>query len=89
MEAHPAQKEGFTDTIFRSVNEVVRSFYYHIIIIFNVFGIQAALALLQLRLDDKHWPVIKPILLYLSYIRNDQYTGITMDKNVVEFLRNV
>ena len=61
----------------------------HIIIIFNVFGIKAALAILQLRLDDKHWPVIKPILLYLSYIRNDQYTGITMDKNVVEFLRNV
>ena len=61
----------------------------HIIIIFNVFGIKAALAILQLRLDDKHWPVIKPILLYLSYIRNDQYTGITMDKNVVEFLRKV
>ena len=61
----------------------------HIIIIFNVFGIEAALAILELRLDDKHWPVIKPILLYLSYIRNDQYTGITMDETVVEFLRKV
>ena len=61
----------------------------HIIVIFNVFGIEAALKILELRLDDKHWPVIKPILLYLSYIRNDQYTGIEMDQTVVEFLRTI
>ena len=41
----------------------------HIIVIFNVFGIEASLKILELRLDEKHWPVIKPILLYLSYIR--------------------
>ena len=61
----------------------------HIIVIFNVFGIEAALAILELRLEDKHWPVIKPILLYLSYIRNDQYTGIAMDPYVVDFLRKI
>ena len=61
----------------------------HIIVIFNVFGIEASLKILELRLDDKHWPVIKPILLYLSYIRNDQYTGIEMDQTVVEFLRTI
>ena len=61
----------------------------HIIVIFNVFGIEASLKILELRLDEKHWPVIKPILLYLSYIRNDQYTGIEMDRTVVEFLRTI
>tara|TARA_Y100001937_G_scaffold125684_1_gene193034 strand:+ start:1994 stop:2362 length:369 start_codon:yes stop_codon:yes gene_type:complete len=61
----------------------------HIIIIFNVFGIEPALKMLDFRLDDKHWPVIKPILIYLSYIRNDQYVGITMDNTVVEFLRRI
>ena len=61
----------------------------HIIVIFNLFGIDASLAILELRLEDKHWPVIKPILLYLSYIRNDQYTGIPMDPYVVEFLRKI
>lgn len=61
----------------------------HIIVIFNVFGIEASLNILELRLDEKHWPVIKPILLYLSYIRNDQYTGIEMDQTVVEFLRTI
>lgn len=61
----------------------------HIIVIFNVFGIDPSLAILDLRLEEKHWPVIKPILLYLSYIRNDQYTGISMDPHVVEFLRKI
>tara|TARA_B100000900_G_C20255615_1_gene583808 strand:+ start:54 stop:416 length:363 start_codon:yes stop_codon:yes gene_type:complete len=61
----------------------------HIIVIFNVFGIEASLKILELRLDEKHWPVIKPILLYLSYIRNDQYTGMEMDQTVVEFLRTI
>mgnify|MGYP001205499831 FL=1 len=61
----------------------------HVIVIFNVFGIEATLKILELRLDEKHWPVIKPILLYLSYIRNDQYTGIEMDQTVVEFLRTI
>ena len=61
----------------------------HIIVIFNVFGIEASLKILELRLDEKHWPVIKPILLYLSYIRNDQYTGIEMDQTVVKFLRTI
>ena len=61
----------------------------HIIIIFNVFGIEPALKMLDLRLDDKHWPVIKPILIYLSYIRNDQYIGVNMDKQVIDFLRRI
>jgi len=61
----------------------------HIIIIFNVFGVEAALRILELKLENKHWPVIKPILLYLNYIRNDQYTGIVMDPFVVDFLRKL
>jgi hypothetical protein len=61
----------------------------HIIIIFNVFGISPALKMLELRLDEKHWPVVKPILLFLNYIKNDEYTGIKMDQNVVDFLRKI
>lgn len=61
----------------------------HIIIVFNVFGINAALKILDHRLDENHWPVIKPILLYMSYIKDDQYVNIVMDKTVVEFLRKL
>ena len=59
----------------------------HLIVIFNSFGIEASLNMLELKLDDKHWPVIKPFLIFLKYIRNDQYTGIDMNQEVIERLR--
>ena len=59
------------------------------IVVFNMFGIEAALNILELKLEDKHWPVVKPFLIFLKYIKNDEYTGITMDPNVVEKLREI
>tara|TARA_B100000424_G_scaffold73783_1_gene54806 strand:- start:180 stop:554 length:375 start_codon:yes stop_codon:yes gene_type:complete len=61
----------------------------HFIVVFNMFGIKAALNILNLKLDDKHWPVVKPFLIFLNYIRNDEYTGITMDPMVIEKLRKL
>jgi hypothetical protein len=61
----------------------------HLIVIFNVFGIEPALKMLEVRLEDRHWPVIKPFLIFLKYITNDQLTGITMDEKVVEALRKI
>lgn len=61
----------------------------HLIVIFNVFGIEPALRMLEVRLENRHWPVIKPFLIFLKYISNDQLTGIVMDENVVEVLRKI
>ena len=61
----------------------------HLIVIFNMFGIEAALNILELKLEEKHWPVVKPFLIFLRYIKNDQYTGISMDPTVVEALRKI
>ena len=61
----------------------------HLIVIFNMFGIEAALNILDLKLEEKHWPVVKPFLIFLKYIKNDQYTGITMDPSVVAALRKI
>ena len=61
----------------------------HLICIFNAFGIEAALNILELKLEDKHWPVIKPFLLFLNYIKNNQYLNIEMDKKVVKKLREI
>jgi len=61
----------------------------HLIVIFNMFGIEAALNILDLKLEEKHWPIVKPFLIFLKYIKNDQYTGITMDPTVVETLRKI
>ena len=61
----------------------------HLIVVFNMFGIEAALEILNFKLEDKHWPVVKPFLVFLKYITNDQYTGITMDPTVVDVLRKI
>ena len=61
----------------------------HLIVIFNSFGIEASLNMLNLKLDDRHWPVIKPFLIFLKYIENDQYIGISMDHKIIERLREI
>ena len=36
-----------------------------------------------------HWPILKPFLIFLKYIRNDQYTNIPMDPVIVDALRKI
>ena len=61
----------------------------HFIVVFNMFGNEAALNILELKLDKKHWPEVKPFLIFLRYIKNDEYTRISMDPTVVEKLRKI
>lgn len=75
----------YTETRVLSTNLILN----HLIIIFNVFGHDAGLRLLEYKLEDKQFAFIKPFLIYLKVIGNDKYTGIAMDKNIVEALRNV
>lgn len=61
----------------------------HLIILFNVFDIDPALNMLKIKLDDRQWTVVKPFLVFLKYIKNDQLVGIQMDEKVVEALRKI
>ena len=61
----------------------------HLIVIFNVFGYEAGLDILELKIDIDQWKVLKPFLIFLNAIRNDQYTNIEMDEYVVEQLRKI
>lgn len=61
----------------------------HLIVIFNAFDIQPALKMLEHKLDEKHWPIVKPFLVFLRHIANDQYVEIVMDKTVIEALRKI
>ena len=60
----------------------------HLVIIFNVFGQDAGLKMLEYKLTSDHWSVIKPFLVYLKITPNDKYHRVKMDPNVVELLRN-
>lgn len=61
----------------------------HLIVIFNSFGIEPSLKILELKLEDRQWPVIKPFLIYLKYIEDDKIIGMPMDPTVVDRLRKL
>ena len=61
----------------------------HLIVIFNVFDIEPSLKMLEYHINIKYWNSLKPFLIFLKHIRNNQYTNITMDKVVIEKLRTI
>jgi len=61
----------------------------HLIVIFNVFGYEAGLDILELKIELDQWGALKPFLIYLQAIKNTEYTNIVMDKTVIEALRNL
>lgn len=61
----------------------------HVIVFYNVFGISAANKILEYKLTNSQWVVIKPFLIYLKYIKNNQYVEYEMDKNVIDKLREI
>lgn len=61
----------------------------HIVVFYNVFGIEIATKLFAVKMEYKYWPVIKPFLVYLNYIVPEDLVGIEMDHNVVKRLREI
>ena len=61
----------------------------HLIVLYNVFGIEAGLNILELKIEIEHWGVLKPFLIFLKAIKNTEYTNIQMDTVVVEALRKI
>jgi|TARA_B100001094_G_C18181228_1_gene801032 hypothetical protein len=75
---------------YRNTSEISeRLILNHLIVIFNVFGYEAGLNMLELRIEKEHWVVLKPFLIFLKAIKNDMYTNIPMDKSVVMKLREI
>ena len=61
----------------------------HITVLMNVFGYEAGLKMLEYKIGLDEWPIIKPFLVMTKSIEIDQYTGISMNEDVVERLRKI
>ena len=61
----------------------------HLIVIFNVFGFEAGLQILEFKIEKEHWPVLKPFLIFLKAIDEHGYPQVTMDQLAVERLREI
>lgn len=61
----------------------------HIILIFNVFKIDAAVKMCFFKTDEESYPALKTFLLYLNYIKEEEFINISCDLYVVKQLKNI
>ena len=59
----------------------------HLIVLYNVFG-EALTPMLFLKIEEEQWPVLKPFLLYLGRLSEDE-TNISLDRTIVNSLRKI
>jgi hypothetical protein len=61
----------------------------HIVILYNIFGIQSANRMMFYKLEPEYWPMIKPFLVYLNLIKENEYVDVTMDTYIIDTLRKL
>jgi len=59
----------------------------HLVIMFNVFGMEAGLNILELKLHEKHWRIINPFLIFIGAVNN--HPELEKDSKVVDALRKI
>ena len=70
-------------------NIKVRLAVNHMIVLQNVFGVEAAVTLLLFKVDKSYWPALKTILDYLGYLYPHELQNVNADKNIDELLREL
>ena len=61
----------------------------HLIVLYNVFGIEAGHKMVMYKIHENHHHIIKPFLVYLHYLPENEMVEIPMDPTIVEVLRNL
>ncbi len=61
----------------------------HLIVIYNVFGIKAANRMVWFKINNEHYHYIKPFLVFLHYLPEEEKVEIRMDPVIVERLRGL
>ncbi len=61
----------------------------HLIIIYNVFGIEAANRMVFYKIEEELWPALKTFLIYLNYLPESQFVEIPLDPTIVDRLRKI
>ncbi len=61
----------------------------HIIIIYNVFGIEAATRMLFFKVEEQHYSALKTFLVYLNYLKEDERVEVPLDPMIVNVLRGI
>jgi len=61
----------------------------HIIVLTNVFGVEASATLLLYKIEPRYWPVLKTFMIFLNMIREDEIPEIGIDETVWKTLETI
>lgn len=61
----------------------------HLIVIYNVFGIEASNRMVFFRIEDELWPALKTFLVYLNYLPETDKVEIPIDLKIANILRAI
>jgi|TARA_R110001606_G_scaffold372212_2_gene529266 hypothetical protein len=61
----------------------------HLIVLFNVFGIVHAKRMTFYKTDASSLSTLKTFLVYLNYLKEDEYVEIPLDTRIIKVLRNL
>jgi hypothetical protein len=64
----------------------VRLAVNHIIVLANVFGVEASVTLLLFKVDKIYWSYLKSILNYLGYLYTHELNNVNTDQQIDELL---
>ena len=69
----------------------------HLVVLYNVFGVEAATNMLFFKIQERFWPELKTFLVFLNYMPDYlnlkgqivNAASIALDTNIVELLRKI
>ena len=68
-------------------NIKIRLVLNHVIVLANVFGVEAACVLLLYKVEKMYWSYLKSVLVYLDYLYPHELNDVKTDKNIDELLK--
>ena len=67
----------------------VRLIVNHVIVLQNVFGVEAACVLLLYKIDEQYWSILKTVLNHLEYLYPHELKDVEIDTNIKKLLEEM
>ena len=67
----------------------VRLIVNHIVVLQNVFGVEAACVLLLYKIDEQYWSILKTVLNHLDYLYPHELNNVQVDENIKKLLKEM
>ena len=73
---------------YKTTNNIkIRLVLNHVIVLSNVFGVEAACILLLYKVEKIYWSYLKSVLVYLDYLYPHELNDIKTDKKIDDILK--